>query len=128
MTGERYSKGKCRNVPSLPPRHKDAQRAGCLNLRSVLCGSLRTSAFTAVSTQRSRRYAENRREKTESKTLLKKHRNWLGLCFVHLCGFIPIELYAPAIQTNKRMKRDDSSRGVARGIRDLCGCGVVAFE
>src|SRR5215208_2186938 len=38
-----------------------------------LCGSLRTSAcsaFTAVLTQRSQRYAENRREKTESKTLL----------------------------------------------------------
>src|SRR5215213_11353813 len=41
--------------------------------RVFLCGSLRTSvfsAFTAVSTQRSRRFAENRREKTESKTLL----------------------------------------------------------
>src|SRR5215217_6270613 len=35
---------------------------------AVLCVPLRISAFTAVSTQRSRRYAENRREKTENKT------------------------------------------------------------
>src|SRR5215212_2386192 len=33
---------------------------------------LRVLCVTAVSTQRSRRYAENRREKTESKTLLIK--------------------------------------------------------
>src|SRR5215208_8029845 len=57
----------------------------CLNLRSV---SLRFSAYLCVlcvygcSTQRSRRYAENRREKTESKTLLLTRRFSRPLCTV----------------------------------------------
>jgi Peptidase family M28 len=49
----------------------DSVFGGVFLKRGYLCGSLRTSAcsaFTAISTQRSRRYAENRR-KNSSKTL-----------------------------------------------------------
>src|SRR4029434_7631407 len=37
-------------------------------------------------------------------------------------------LTAPAIKTNKRMERDDSSRGVFRGLHGLRGYSLVAFQ
>jgi len=37
-------------------------------------------------------------------------------------------LTALAIKTNKRMERDDSSRGVSRGLHDLRGNLLVAFQ